>query len=257
METFVPTNEVANCRLGRMLYNRHDAYIGRSLALYGEFSKGEADLFRKIVRPGEAVIDVGANIGAHTVLFAQLAGPEGFVIAFEPQRIAYQMLCANLALNSITNAWCFQEAVGAEPGSILVPFVDPTKDNNFGGLPLGMHESGQSVRIVTLDSLNIGRCRLIKIDVEGMEAEAIKGATETIARHRPLLYVENDRDDNTKSNLIGLIQSLGYSTYWHCPMLFDPNNFLGNPENVFSNLASHNMICVPTEKHDEVVIVQE
>ena len=86
-----------------MLYNFHDLYIGRSLDLYGEYSEGEIDLFGQIVQPGQVVVEVGANIGAHTVFLAHRSGPAARVLAFEPQRIVFQTLCANLALNSITN----------------------------------------------------------------------------------------------------------------------------------------------------------
>ena len=86
-----------------MIYNSHDRFIGRSLDLYGEFSEGEAVLFQKILRPGMFVVEVGANLGAHTVVLAQAVAPGGGVLAFEPQRLIFQTLCANLAINSIPN----------------------------------------------------------------------------------------------------------------------------------------------------------
>src|SRR5438034_10860239 len=92
-------NRLKDCRHGRMLYNINDAYIGRSLDLYGEFSEGEAELFRQIVRPGDVVVDLGANIGVHTIVFAQAAGPRGGVMSMEPQRLDVQMLCTAVALN--------------------------------------------------------------------------------------------------------------------------------------------------------------
>ena len=70
-------NILKTCRHGLMVYNRNDAYIGRSLDLYGEFSQGETELFQQVVGIGDVVIEVGANIGAHTLRLAQLAGPGG------------------------------------------------------------------------------------------------------------------------------------------------------------------------------------
>jgi tRNA G46 methylase TrmB len=115
------------CRYGTMLYNIHDAYIGRSLDLYGEFSEGEVDVFRQMVKPGQVVLDVGANIGAHTLFLARAVAPGGQVLAFEPQRLVYQTLCASLALNHITNVYCWHAAVGRSRGELRLPSLDYTQ----------------------------------------------------------------------------------------------------------------------------------
>ncbi len=74
MNPFTVFNRQKACRYGQMLYNLNDQYIGRSLDLYGEFSEGEVDLFRQIVKPGQIVVEVGANLGAHTVFLARQVG---------------------------------------------------------------------------------------------------------------------------------------------------------------------------------------
>jgi len=232
------------CRHGTLLYNVHDRYVGRSLELYGEFSPGEADLFRQVVRPGDVVVEVGANIGAHTLYLAQLAGPAGRVVAFEPQRVVFQALCANMALNSVTNAHCHPRAVGRAPGTLLVPSLDYARPGNFGGLALGAADRGEPVEVTTLDALGLDRCHFLKIDVEGMELDVLLGADRTIRRFRPLLYVENDREEKSAA-LVRHLDALGYELYWHRPMLFSPDNFLGNPENVFGRTVSKNMFCAP------------
>jgi FkbM family methyltransferase len=230
-----------------MIYNVNDIYIGRSLDLYGEYSQGETDLFLQFLRPGMAVVEVGANIGAHTVPLAQAVWPGGTVLAFEPQRLVFQTLCANLAVNSITNVDARLTAVGAAPGTLLVPILDCTLTNNFGGLGLGMHTVGEPVPVVTLDGLDLGRCDLLKVDAEGMEKDVLDGAAATLARHRPLLYVENDRPDKS-AELIRAIHAQGYTMYWHRIYLFNSNNFAGNPEDVFGTTASQNMLCLPADK---------
>lgn len=225
-----------------MLFNMHDVYIGKSMDLYGEFSEGEIQVFQQILKPGMMVVEVGANIGAHTVFLAQAVGPAGRVLAFEPQRVVYQTLCANIALNSITNVDCRNAAVGEAPGQLLVPQLDYTQENNFGGLGLGEYQSGEQVPIVTLDSFGLTHCAMLKIDVEGMEKNVLEGAKATIARCQPVLYVENDRKDRSAA-LIRMIDSLGYNMYWHLPPMFNPDNFNRNPVNVFGNIVSINMIC--------------
>jgi FkbM family methyltransferase len=226
-----------------MVYNVNDQYIGRSLDLYGEFSEGEIDLFKQLSRPGQIIIEVGANVGAHTVFLAQQVGITGRVLAFEPQRLVFQALCANLALNNIVNVLAFQQAVGSATGEIVVPLLDWRKEQNFGGLSLGSYQEGEKVPVVTIDGLNLQRCDFIKVDVEGMEIDVLKGASRTIGRFKPHLYVENDRRDKAPP-LVRYIDSLGYDMYWHAPPLFNPQNFRGNEENIFGQIVSLNMFCM-------------
>jgi len=242
-------NRLKDCRHGRMIYNINDQFIGRSLDLYGEWSEGEIMLLRQLIGPTDTIVDVGANIGTHTLAFARLASG-GAVIAFEPQRLIFQTLCGNVALNSLTNVRAFQYAVGETQDTILVPEIDPTTPNNFGGLELGGQQSGDQVAMIRLDDLELPACRLIKIDVEGMELDVIKGAREMIERCKPVLYVENDRP-HLRDELIRQIAALGYRMFWHRVMLFNPENFLEHRENVWPNVASHNMLCVAGEGNIE------
>jgi FkbM family methyltransferase len=243
LNPFTVFNRQKACRYGQMLYNINDMYIGRSLDLYGEYSEGEVELFRQIVQPGQLVVEVGANLGAHTVFLAQQAGAAGMVLAFEPQRILFQVLCANLALNSLPNVRCLQQAVGAAAGTIIVPWLDYTCENNFGALALGSYQVGEQVDVVTLDSFNLPACSLLKIDVEGMEQEVLQGAVNLIERLKPILYVENNNPEKSAA-LIQYIDSLGYNMHWHRPFYFSPNNFFGNTTNAFPGFISENMFCV-------------
>lgn len=238
-------NELRMCRNGPMLYNKNDAFIGGSLRKYGEWSWYEQELFGQILKPGDAVVEAGANIGAHTVALSRLVGAEGAVFAFEPQRLVFQALCANLALNQCTNVWAYPDALGAQPGSVRVPFYDPTRLANFGAVGLGDSEHGEPVRVITIDALELPACHLLKADVEGMETDVLRGAARTIARYRPVLYVENEREES--SDLIGLIMGFGYQLYWHVPPLYNPANFAGDAEDIFADIFSANMLCFPAE----------
>lgn len=251
MPSIEPFNRLKACKHGTLVYNIHDMYIGHSLDAYGEFSEGEIEVFRQFVRPGMVVVEVGANIGAHTVFLAQQVGPTGHVLAFEPQRLVFQTLCANLAINSIANTRVWQAAVGAAPSEIIVPMLDPNTEHNFGGLGLGGHLMGERVPLMTLDGLNLAQCHLLKIDVEGMEQQVLEGARQLVARCQPILYVENDRREKAAA-LIRLIDELGYNMYWHTPPLFNPQNFAGNPQNLFGNVVSVNMLCCPKNLPQQV-----
>jgi FkbM family methyltransferase len=241
-------NRLMDCRHGRMLYNINDRFVGRSLELYGEYSEGEIILFQQLLAADDVVVEVGANIGAHTVWFGKHTSGGGAVVAFEPQRLIFQTLCANVALNNLTNVLTFQQAVGDSRGVVQVPVLDPRTSHNFGALPLGPEQNapGDEVPLAPLDDLVLERCRLLKVDVEGMELAVLRGARETIERCRPLLYVENDRSEKS-TDLAAFITSLGYRMYWHLPYLFNPDNFRGNKENVFETVLSCNMLCTPED----------
>lgn len=241
---------VAPCRHGSMLYPAGDVYVGRSLALYGEYSPGETDLFRQIVQPGDVVVEAGANIGALTIPLGRLVGPSGRVLAFEPQRGIFGVLTANLVLNGQEQIWAERVALGAASGEIAVPVLPLSRQANFGGVSLGAPE-GEPCPVRTLDSYNLAALKLLKIDVEGSEAEVIAGAERTIRALRPILYVENDRRDKSAA-LIAAIMALEYRLWWHTPRLFAPNNFRQVSENVFGNITSINMLCLP--RSAEVVV---
>jgi FkbM family methyltransferase len=234
------------CRDGLLMYNVHDSVIGRALDKYGEIFRGETWVFSRLLQAGMTAVEVGANIGVLTVPLARLAGPQGRVIAFEPQRIVHQMLCGNLALNAIANVVVHHAAAGRAEGSITVPMVNYQALGNFGGISLAPSGEGEVVPLVTIDQLGLSACDFIKIDVEGMELDVLLGAAATLARFRPRLYVENDRGDKS-SALIEHLLSLDYRLYWHTPRLFEADNYYGDPENIFGAIVSVNMICIPRD----------
>jgi FkbM family methyltransferase len=234
------------CRHGRMMYLPNDQYIGRSLDFYGEYCEAEGLVFDQLLGSGQVAIEVGANIGTHTVRLGQLVGPSGAVLAFEPQRALFYLLCANLALNELFHVRAVHAAAGAEAGSVRVPMLDHRAGLNFGGLSLPGFEVGDQVPLVPLDSVDLPSLRLLKVDVEGMEVEVLRGAGQLIMKHRPILYVENDRRDRSE-RLIELIMEMGYELHWHLPMLFNPQNYFGRREDIFPEIVSINMLCVPRE----------
>ena len=241
---------IKRTRHGLMAYNINDEYLGRSLDVYGEYSLGETELFAKLVRPGSIVLDIGANIGAHTLFFARAVGRGGGVVAIEPQRALYQLLCANLALNECINVRTIQAAAGAAPGRTFLTAVDYAKPGNFGGVAL-TEQAGEPTEIITVDSLRLNSCHFVKIDVEGYEAPVIAGARETIERFRPVLYVENDRRSKS-ADLIHQIRSLGYELYWHCPPLYSANNFYGNATNLWPGIVSIDMLALPKNRAGDI-----
>lgn len=255
-------NTVVDSRFGKMIVNRNDIYIGQAVIRYGEYSQHEFALFEYLCGAGDVVVEVGANIGAHTLGLARHVGPGGRIVAVEPQPIVFQTLCGNMAINSITNVDCLNLALSDAPGHVTVPIVDYAGQGNFGGI--SVHHAadvaakvpGHKVEARRLDDVfDYPRLKLLKIDVEGMEAAVLRGAKETIARHRPILYVENDRTEKSKA-LIELLFSYDYSLWWHLPPLFNAHNFNGVAQNDYANIVSINMLCVHNSVNTKIELEQ-
>lgn len=241
-----PPYKLKYCRHGVYLFNENDYYMGKALDLYGEYSEGEIDLFKQVLKPGQVAVDIGANLGTHTVFFAKQVGMKGRVYAIEPQRIVFQQLVANIALNSLLNVHCHQIALGSYRGHIFVPPVDYFHQGNFGAVELTEQHVGEEVRLITLDTLELAACHFIKIDVEGMELEVLKGATKTIEKFRPIMHIENDRTEKS-ANLIRYLTALNYDMYWYVSLLYNPQNFAQNPQNIYGKTITINMLCLPQE----------
>jgi FkbM family methyltransferase len=239
---------------GPMLYLAHDMYVGRSLDLYGEFSKGEQELFAFAAQKGGTAIDVGANLGAHSMMMAKCYE---HLFAFEPQPTLHKLLRGNLS--PFLNTTTYNAACGNNDGLLDLPQVNYGAELNFGGIGRECldhlpDEQRKEISMFKIQSRMLDRCdaiqaaekiSLIKVDVEGMEKEVLEGARKTISKHQPILYVENDKPAHSKALVDYIYNVLAYRAWWHVTFLYNPANFKHNAENVFPNIASYNLICVP------------
>lgn len=250
----IPDNslyKLVSGRRGLYLANPNDVYIGRAMVRYGEFSELEWWALDRLTPPGCNVIEVGANIGVHTVSLAKKVGRRGLVYAFEPQPVIFQNLCANLALNGLTNVHAVNAGCSEENEEILFPPLNYATEFNFGGISLSTiaQDKGGQVRIPIVrldDAYPVDALALIKIDAEGMETSILKGAERLVERFRPVPYVENDRRGKSEE-LISLVFEMDYRAWWHLPPLFNSKNFAQETEDIYERVVSVNMICIPNE----------
>lgn len=232
------------CRHGWFMFNRNDKFVGRSLDRYGEWCQPELEILTPLLRPGRVVLDIGAFIGSHTVYFAQQVGPRGRVYAFEPQRHAFQMLCGNVALNALTNVTCLPYVIGKETGVRRLGELSQTIAENFGGTQALVVPAGEPTRTVRVDDLELPRCDVMKIDVEGMELDVLAGAGGTIERCKPMIYCENNRAERSGQILSELMRH-GYKIWWHILSYYNPNNYFAEKENIFAPYwPEANILCV-------------
>ena len=230
-----------------------DNTVGQSLREYGEWCYGEVLKLRSLLPRDANVLEAGSNIGAHTVFLALKVCPEGRVLAFEPRRLLFQMLCTNVLLNGMTNVHAYRLGLGERHDQMQEEALPTDGDWNFGALSLGERAGeGEHITIVPLDSMigELPRIHAIKADVEGHELALLRGAEQLIARDRPILYFENDRADLSPA-LLKHVHGLGYRMYWSFVGLFREGNFAGNPRNVFGHTVACNVLAIPEEDERE------
>jgi FkbM family methyltransferase len=172
--------------------------IAERLLFTGRFEPEVSTALFSLVRPGMTVLDIGANIGLHTLHLAKLVGKQGCVLAFEPNRVAYKELQNNVALNNLKNVLIFNFALWEQDGEELFYFPQHGMEA-MGGLMENFRfrtaHKGM-VQTARLDSvthgLGVAKVDFIKIDVEGAELQVLLGAGAMLdAACRPAILYES------------------------------------------------------------------
>jgi FkbM family methyltransferase len=241
------------CRWGDFLLLRGDM-IGDYVNLYGEWCEAEVTLFRRLLSAESVVVEVGSNIGMHSVPIARFC-ERGKVFCFEPQRIIFHLLCANLALNNLTNVIARNCAVGNTTRIIDIESTAYDTPWNYGAFSLASGFSAERgyaeattrepIPLVRLDDDHalqaIKRLDLLKIDAEGSEPEVLDGARGVIERFRPAIFIENNAAERF-DRLLGDIQARGYLCYWFRSRRARPDNF--NRTSWMVTGQDINMLCI-------------
>jgi FkbM family methyltransferase len=226
-------------RYGEIWFHDKDKYIGRGLKAYGEFSHVECMTILSLAVAGNGrCLDVGANMGC----ISQMLEYNGLtVIAFEPQPELVKCLEKNFK-------GCIQRfALGSSTYKGTMPKYDYDAIGSFGEAALGASSplGTIEVNVVPLDSMYFGDIGFIKIDVEGHETEVLRGARETILKNKPIMYIEDDREDKS-AELHAELDSLGYTYEKHITKLYNPENYFNNRINIWDkDYVSINLICKP------------
>lgn len=182
-------------------------YIGRVLRESGRFYELEfLESLAELVRPGETVVDVGANIGNHTVFLARHCGCR--VISYEPAPNTAAALRRNIARNMIEHQVEVRErALGSRQGSMVIDSYDVA---NVGGTTLKYKVDGD-IPVTKLDDEHFpDGIALIKVDAEGMDVDVIQGAIRIIGEYRPVVAAEA-MDDDSCADLMKIMERLGYT----------------------------------------------
>ena len=224
---------------GAMIVSRFDGHITSENCGYGVgfqlLNTGTCDfeehnqlidvLRRRREQFGDGVVavDCGANIGVATITWARAMGPWGSVLSIEAQPRLFYALCGNIALGNWFNVTPILGAVSEKSGTMAITEPDYLMPGSLGSLELRSRESGERgdvgqridyaqptthIPTIAIDDLGLTRCDFIKMDVEGMEAEALRGARETLRKFRPIVFVE--RGKCSDSAILTELRQVGY-----------------------------------------------
>jgi FkbM family methyltransferase len=161
---------------------------------FSEWLASNTSLFMPYIKPGDIIVDVGANLGFTTLIFSKLTGEHGEVNSFEPGGRMYSKLSAMVARNQLNNVRLHNMGCG-EKQDVLTLTI-PESSGNSSLRPTedvkGQTVRTENVNIHRLDDILIGKnaIALIKIDTEGFEIEVLRGAEVIIQRCRPVIYIE-------------------------------------------------------------------
>jgi FkbM family methyltransferase len=228
---------LASSNHGTMIVNRLDYRMVNAESGYGvgfqiletaSFDPAEVKLAVELLAArrrhhgdGVLALDCGANIGVHTIEWASAMTGWGSVLAIEAQERIYYALAGNIAINNCFNAMALHAAVSSEAGVMKIPnpnYMVPSSfgslelrqraNNEFIGQAINYTENTAEIRKVALDEFNLPRVDFIKLDVEGMELEALEGADKTIKSTRPILLIEKIKTN--AEQLHGWLAERGY-----------------------------------------------
>ena len=196
----------------KMYVNAAEGGIVPMLLKDGVMEKYETELFKKMVKEGMVVVDIGANIGYYSLIGAKLVGKNGIVYAFEPEPSNYELLCKNAEVNGYANVVPVQKAVSNQRGvaklwvnkACLV--VSSFSENNVLAFSKGNvleKDSFVEVETITLDgffedTVKNNRVDIIKIDTQGAEGLIVDGA-EKILKSNNLKIVTEFWPDGLKN----------------------------------------------------------
>jgi FkbM family methyltransferase len=157
---------------------------------------------------GDVFLDIGAFVGWHSIRAARIVGPSARIISLEPDATNRRQLENNLALNGVTNCTVIPLAAWSKSGVDLGWFTEKSPDC----CRIEDNQVSSGIKTTTVDdlaaALRLDRLNWIKMDIEGGEVEALKGAEKTLRRFRPCLFVEIH---DTVGPVKAILNQYGYS----------------------------------------------
>lgn len=205
-----------DCIYGRKIIYNPYTDIGGILFFKGQFEENELSICKQYIAQDSIVLDIGANIGLHSVYFSNLAS-NGLVLAFEPAPQTFALLLKNIGTSRIIPV-----NIGLSDITGIVDFYEAS-DDAYSGLKDTKRKPIKNVRKILVFELDklfehqpIRRIDFVKIDVEGYEHNVLLGMQKIIDIYRPVIFCEIYQGTNSNSHpdkTVSLLTSKGYSAF--------------------------------------------
>jgi FkbM family methyltransferase len=201
-----------------VITGRRISNVATGLLFKHQYEPATSGVFKKLLSPGDRVIDVGANIGYFSLLAASLVGDKGYVYAFEPELSNTLALKQNMELNKFKNIYIHQVAVSDKSGKAV--FHVAIEDSGHSLVKTKEHSSSIVVDIDKLDNIIQGEVRLLKTDTEGNELSVLKGAESVIKRSGKICLIMEvffdvmDAGGYTINELWDYLESVGMKFFY-------------------------------------------
>ena len=198
----------------------HDKVIAPFVKQHKIWEPFETQLFLQMLKPGYVVLDIGANVGYYTLMFSQLVGANGRVIAFEPEPRNYNILVANVLINHCANVICERKAVSDTVGSQTL-YLSPFNLGDHRLFPSPGRTEQQVETVVLNDIAQLQTLDFVKIDTQGSEPKILTGMTRLIQQNRERLGCLMEfcpglleRSGSGLASLLNLLQQHSARVYW-------------------------------------------
>jgi FkbM family methyltransferase len=233
-------------RYGPVLIKTHDRPIADSLSKYGEWAQIEIDFLAQFISPGSLVLDVGGHVGVHARAFASLCN-DVKVHSFEAQPQLAGLLSCN-AEKFGGRISVHPRAIGERAGRAYIGRLPDDRNVNAGAQSVrsvaGSNDIAVEVRAI--DDYEFDRVAFIKMDIEGYESFALKGASKTIDRDKPAIFCEVNSIGHA-SSLFDVMSAHDYVSYFVSTSAYNTQNRNGDPENIFGVAHETALLFLPAD----------
>ena len=236
---------VAETRVGIMMFWPRDAATAMSIERYGECLHLQLELIERMLKPGMTVLEVGAGIGVHSIPIAAGLGEKGHLFLYEDDGVLKHVLHENLRGNRISNATVMRRSLAR---SATTDVSDVRSEHSTWGIP---ESEAAAPRTETIDELRLQRLDLLKINERADPTLVAQGATATLRRLRPRLFIAVS-NEQALEDVAAVIAPLRYACWKAAVPMFNPANFNGRDVDVFEGRKSLALVAVPAESADEV-----